>query len=283
MHLCKKKYGPRIEGVIKINKLSVQTEAMENILKQLKSDKEQAAEKKSLAALRQQMADSVDKIKKAQNISQKEIAKIYDELFHLSEKDMKKLKGMIESQKNREEQERLARIQEDLMRAQTQQKQEEAQKLIEEEKRKQKADIEARRKVEEDKQKKKDKERDKNRDKLEAKFRDEQEEEAKQAALLEQERRDHDLAMRLASLEGGEVEPVKSPKKMAIGKTKHDLSKWKYAELRDAINTSCDLELLESCREEFHRRLKVYHAWKSKNKKQKKSKNLKNYLRILTN
>merc|ERR1712203_1185083 len=48
---------------------------------------------------------------------------------------------------------------------------------------------------------------------------------------------------------------------------KHDLSKWKYAELRDTINTSCDIELLESCREEFHRRLKVYHAWKAKNKK----------------
>ena len=48
---------------------------------------------------------------------------------------------------------------------------------------------------------------------------------------------------------------------------KHDLSKWKYAELRDTINTSCDIELLEGCREEFHRRLKVYHAWKAKNKK----------------
>lgn len=35
--------------------------------------------------------------------------------------------------------------------------------------------------------------------------------------------------------------------------------------------TSClcptDIELLAACREEFHRRLKVYHAWKSKNKK----------------
>lgn len=29
------------------------------------------------------------------------------------------------------------------------------------------------------------------------------------------------------------------------GKQKHDLSKWKYSELRDAINTSCDIELLE--------------------------------------
>lgn len=26
---------------------------------------------------------------------------------------------------------------------------------------------------------------------------------------------------------------------------KYDLSKWKYSELRDAINTSCDIELLE--------------------------------------
>lgn len=28
-----------------------------------------------------------------------------------------------------------------------------------------------------------------------------------------------------------------------------------------------DVELLEACREEFHRRLKVYHEWKTKNKK----------------
>ena len=28
-----------------------------------------------------------------------------------------------------------------------------------------------------------------------------------------------------------------------------------------------DMELLEACRAEFHRRLKVYHAWKTRNKK----------------
>ncbi|XP_024146483.1 myosin VIa isoform X3 [Oryzias melastigma] len=55
--------------------------------------------------------------------------------------------------------------------------------------------------------------------------------------------------------------------KAAAGTKKYELSKWKYAELRDAINTSCDIELLAACREEFHRRLKVYHAWKAKNKK----------------
>ncbi|XP_028417295.1 unconventional myosin-VI-like [Dendronephthya gigantea] len=50
---------------------------------------------------------------------------------------------------------------------------------------------------------------------------------------------------------------------------KYDLSKWKYAELRDTINTSCDVELLEACKQEFRRRLKVYHQWKNKNKASK--------------
>ncbi|CAG0921150.1 unnamed protein product [Notodromas monacha] len=59
----------------------------------------------------------------------------------------------------------------------------------------------------------------------------------------------------------GAASPVKTDP------TKYDLTKWKYSDLRDAINTSCDVDLLEACREEFHRRLKVYHSWKAKNKK----------------
>merc|ERR1712192_53387 len=47
---------------------------------------------------------------------------------------------------------------------------------------------------------------------------------------------------------------------------KHNLAKWKYAELRELVNTSHDMELLETCRDEFHRRLKVYHAWKAQHK-----------------
>lgn len=31
----------------------------------------------------------------------------------------------------------------------------------------------------------------------------------------------------------------------AANKGKYDLSKWKYSELRDTINTSCDIDLLE--------------------------------------
>nr|XP_032801160.1 unconventional myosin-VI-like [Petromyzon marinus] len=47
---------------------------------------------------------------------------------------------------------------------------------------------------------------------------------------------------------------------------KHDLRSWKYAELRDTINTSCDLPLLESCRSELHRRLRTFHAWRARNR-----------------
>ncbi|XP_022685723.1 unconventional myosin-VI-like [Varroa jacobsoni] len=87
---------------------------------------------------------------------------------------------------------------------------------------------------------------------------------------LEQERRDRELAMRLAQESNSIVEDQSPPS--SIGSTgketaptgKYDLSKWKYSELRDVINTSCDLELLVACREEFYRRLKVYHAWKSR-------------------
>merc|ERR1711902_77401 len=93
---------------------------------------------------------------------------------------------------------------------------------------------------------------------------------------IEQERRDHELALRLARESKSGVDDLvltKSPSSLeavqqkSSRKQSYDLSNWKYAELRDTINTSCDIDLLEACREEFHRRLKVYHAWKSKNRK----------------
>jgi len=134
-----------------------------------------------------------------------------------------------------------------------------------------KIELEQRRKAEEEHHKQYEKADKQVKAQMEVKQKLEQEERLKQEQLLEQEKRDHDLAMRLApELGNGEVDPIKMPKtsSSAAANRKYDLSKWKYAELRDAINTSCDLELLEACREEFHRRLKVYHAWKSKNKKQ---------------
>ena len=115
-----------------------------------------------------------------------------------------------------------------------------------------------------------------------------------QRKRLEQEKLDHDLAMRLASeMDRKHLEqqfmlnmrssaqhpppannappPLQVSSDHLINGLRNiqlkpgqelDLSKWKYSELRDVINTSVDLFLLESCKKEFHRRLKVYHAWK---------------------
>jgi myosin-6 len=131
------------------------------------------------------------------------------------------------------------------------------------------------------------KEKDDANKKLQEKRSAEQKKEKEEADLLEQERRDQELAIRLAqdsanakdalAPDAVKAAPVRKAAAMefssktteAIHK-KHEISKWKYADLRDTINTSCDIELLEACREEFHRRLKVYHAWKLKNQKKTK-------------
>lgn len=132
-------------------------------------------------------------------------------------------------------------------------------------------EIEARRKAEEEIAKKNEKANLKMQAEQDAEMKAVAEELKRLERLHEQEKRDHDLAMRLAAETHAEVDPVSLAKRSDSVKSnnkKYDLSKWKYAELRDTINTSCDVELLEACREEFHRRLKVYHAWKSKNRKQ---------------
>uniref|UniRef100_A0A8C4I4Q6 Unconventional myosin-VI n=1 Tax=Dicentrarchus labrax TaxID=13489 RepID=A0A8C4I4Q6_DICLA len=108
------------------------------------------------------------------------------------------------------------------------------------------------------------------------KKRREEEEQRRKQEEEDRRLRDRELALRIAQSEAELIPeeftavalcPQVQASKAAAGAKKYELSKWKYAELRDAINTSCDIELLAACREEFHRRLKVYHAWKSKNKK----------------
>ncbi|XP_065567367.1 myosin heavy chain 95F-like isoform X2 [Artemia franciscana] len=95
---------------------------------------------------------------------------------------------------------------------------------------------------------------------------------------IQQEERDYEFARRLAQLNCGTVKVpvVFQPQKrsgmimtqqMQAENRKRDLSSWKYSELRDTINNSCDIALLEACKEEFSRRLKVYHTWKGNNSK----------------
>ncbi|NXY00743.1 MYO6 protein, partial [Pteruthius melanotis] len=220
------------------------------------------------------------------------------------------LSALQKKKQQEDEAERLRRIQEEMEKERKRREEEEQKRRKDEEERRMKSEIEAKRKQEEEERKKREEEEKRIQAEIEAQLAREREEETQHQAVLEQERRDHELAMRIAQSEAELISdeaqldlglrrlflyqyiwfmliyqfscreqmatemseilsrgPAVQATKAAAGTKKHDLSKWKYAELRDTINTSCDIELLAACREEFHRRLKVYHAWKSKNKK----------------
>ncbi|EGT39017.1 hypothetical protein CAEBREN_03457 [Caenorhabditis brenneri] len=97
----------------------------------------------------------------------------------------------------------------------------------------------------------------------------EAEEEQKRRDKEERDRLDAVVSARLASSDGvalvSQEASVAPPPAAAPKQSKYDLGNWKYADLRDAINTSNDMELLVACKEEFHRRLRIYNEWKSKN------------------
>ena len=69
-------------------------------------------------------------------------------------------------------------------------------------------------------------------------------EETRMAEMNERERRDYDLARRLALETGGEADlPHLQRTRRPVVNQKHDLSKHSYAQLRDLINTSCGKDL----------------------------------------
>lgn len=290
MWLCKKKHKHRIDGMVKVRSLKKRMERFNEVVNGLKEGKQEMAKQvKELAA-------SIDallaKIKATERITWKEIDKEYQKLVKRSEQ---LLSSMQKKKQEEEETERLKHIKEEMEKEKKTREKEEQRRKQEEEERKIKAEMELKRKKEEEDRKKREEEEKMLQAEIEIQLALEREEQVQHAAILEQERRDRELAMRIAQSEAelineeGQMDavlrsgsfsdlPISSASaramgpqvqatKAAAGVKKYDLSKWKYAELRDVINTSCDIELLAACREEFHRRLKVYHAWKSKNKK----------------
>ncbi|XP_072907833.1 unconventional myosin-VI isoform X2 [Hemitrygon akajei] len=286
MWLCKRKHKPRIDGVVKAKSLKQRVNRMTEVVKALKEGKSEM--NKQVQDLDSSIEAFVNKVKRTV-MRRDEIEKEYAGLVTRSEQ---LLVALQKKKQEEEETERLRVIQQEMEREQRRRAEEEQRRKQEEEDRRLKAEMEMKRKQEEEERKKQEEEERRLQAELEAQISAEREEETRKQALLEQERRDQELAMRIASSESELITDeipmdtgikrdemakemsdylARSPQvqatKAAAGTKKHDLSKWKYAELRDAINTSCDIELLEACREEFHRRLKVYHAWKSKNKK----------------
>uniref|UniRef100_A0A8I4A1W6 Unconventional myosin-VI n=1 Tax=Callithrix jacchus TaxID=9483 RepID=A0A8I4A1W6_CALJA len=286
MWLCKRRHKPRIDGLVKVGTLKKRLDKFNEVVSVLKDGKPEV--NKQIRDLEISIDALMAKIKSTM-MTREQIQKEYDALV----KSAEELLSALQKKKQQEEEaERLRRIQEEMEKERKRREEDEKRRRKEEEERRMKLEMEAKRKQEEEERKAE----------VEAQLARQREEESQQQAVLEQERRDRELALRIAQSEAELISdeaqadpalrrndgtrPKMTPEQMAkemseylsrgpavqatkaaAGTKKYDLSKWKYAELRDTINTSCDIELLAACREEFHRRLKVYHAWKSKNKK----------------
>lgn len=274
MWLCKRRHKPRIDGLVKVGTLKKRLHKFNEVVSALKDGKPEM--NKQVKDLEISIDALMAKIKSTMMIRE-QIQKEYDALVQSSEA---LLSALQKKKQQEEEAERLRRIQEEMEKERKRREEDEQRRRKEEEERRMKLEMEAKRKQEEEERKKREDDEKRIQAEVEAQLARQREEETQQQAVLEQERRDRELALRIARSEAELISdeaqadpaalrrgPAVQATKAAAGTKKHDLSKWKYAELRDTINTSCDIELLAACREEFHRRLKVYHAWKSKNKK----------------
>lgn len=273
MWLCKRRHKPRIDGLVKVGTLKKRLDKFNEVVSALKDGKPEV--NKQIKDLEISIDALMAKIKSTM-MTREQIQKEYDALVKSSEA---LLSALQKKKQQEEEAERLRRIQEEMEKERKRREEDEQRRRKEEEERRMKLEMEVKRKQEEEERKKREDDEKRIQAEVEEQLARQREEESQQQAVLEQERRDRELALRIAQSEAELISdeaqadlalrrgPAVQATKAAAGTKKHDLSKWKYAELRDTINTSCDIELLAACREEFHRRLKVYHAWKSKNKK----------------
>lgn len=273
MWLCKRRHKPRIDGLVKVGTLKKRLDKFNEVVSALKDGKPEV--NKQVKNLEISIDALMAKIKSTM-MTREQIQKEYDAVVKSSENLLSELQ---KKKQQEEEAERLRRIQEEMEKERKRREEDEQRRRKEEEERRMKLEMEAKRKQEEEERKKREDDEKRIQAEVEKQLARQREEESQQQAVLEQERRDRELALRIAQSEAELISdeaqadpalrrgPAVQATKAAAGTKKHDLSKWKYAELRDTINTSCDIELLAACREEFHRRLKVYHAWKSKNKK----------------
>ncbi|XP_076444553.1 unconventional myosin-VI-like [Babylonia areolata] len=270
-----RKFKPKYAMIQKVRSLQTQLTMMSQVVGQMKKDKDSASGQ--VKELEDALKAFMHRIRTT-NITWEEMSSTTNQLMTKMDTSLADLKKKLEQQKVAEEQERLRKIQEEMERERKRKEEEERKRKEEEEQRRLKAEMEAKRKKEEEARKKQEEADRKAAEALKAELAKQAKEQAQRQAQLEQEHRDRELALRLAMEDQNAVEDVSLPPPLPRSETvkamqqvaankKYELHKWKYAELRDAINTSCDLELLDACREEFHRRLKVYHSWKSKNKK----------------
>jgi myosin-6 len=252
MYLARKQHRPRIRALVNIRALSGQVAQIASMAGGLKSaDKE--AVLATVRGLDASIAQAVAKIKGGGGrISKAELDRLYQGLVDQIRAELAGVKAKIEKQKAAEEAAKMRQLQEEMERQRRAREAEAAEAQRLEQERRQRAEMEQRRRQEEERQRQAE---EGDRVTAESLQRELDTANARLAEQLEQERRDHELALRLAVETGGSVEELQlkrssmvTAQREAAAAKKYNLAKWKYAELRDTINTSCDIELLEACR-----------------------------------
>uniref|UniRef100_A0A672KID9 Unconventional myosin-VI n=1 Tax=Sinocyclocheilus grahami TaxID=75366 RepID=A0A672KID9_SINGR len=246
MWLCKRKHKPRIDGLVKACNLKKRIEKLNEVVSGLKEGKQEMS--KHMQELDSSISAHIFKIKNTV-MSRIDIDHEHQALVTRSQE---LLSVMQKKKQEEEEMERLRRIQEEMERE--------------------------RKRREEEEQKRKQEEEERHlifavcpcghvcQEEMELQLQEEREQEAARQTVLEQERRDRELALRIAQSEA-ELIPEETPVEAGLRRYLRASEPSKWHTFRYLPSTLCNIELLAACREEFHRRLKVYHAWKSKNKK----------------
>uniref|UniRef100_A0A336N3K1 CSON010499 protein n=1 Tax=Culicoides sonorensis TaxID=179676 RepID=A0A336N3K1_CULSO len=203
-YLVRKQHQPRYRGIVKIRQTKANVNKMEEIANQLKGDKD--ALMKCVYEIQQLIDGSITKIKSNPKITANQIKDLHDEISKKMDSEMNMLKQKLAQQKNAEEQERLRKIQQ-AMEAEQRAKQEEQRRIQqEEEDRKLKAEMEMRRKQEEAERLRLEEEDRKAALELQQQLEKEAQDDMRYRKQLEQERRDHELAMRLAEESNGQLD-----------------------------------------------------------------------------
>eukprot|EP00038_Savillea_parva_P000948 m.100167 g.100167 ORF g.100167 m.100167 type:complete len:1317 (+) comp10335_c1_seq6:64-4014(+) len=283
MYVYKNAYLHRIKGIKELKTITAEIEELRGTVAKLKKNQDQFYAKVNEVVNNLQIG--INKIKTNPGITREEIKVMRDYLDKMIKEQLEALMEEQRKQKLAEEAERLRKLKEEAERK----KREEEERKAREEQEKLAAEEAAKRRLNEESQARKDAEKmDKDMKETEASMaarmanmpkmtREQKQQAMMEKAELEQERRDQELAMQLAMQAGGldmlTEDSQQAQRKIARRKFRKDgapnLQKWEYAELKKTINETQDVELLEACKVEFQRRMKLYNEWKAKKAQQR--------------
>uniref|UniRef100_A0A914V882 Unconventional myosin-VI n=1 Tax=Plectus sambesii TaxID=2011161 RepID=A0A914V882_9BILA len=255
--IARRKHVPRLKAMKKVKSLLVRMNEIGASVTRLQEDSK-AKWSPKISEVHGGIDRLVGEIKATQRINVNDIEAKYRALLKQTEETLAALK----EQAAHDEKEQLRRVEEQMAKERDRLAAEERAKFDQEQAKIEKQKIEEKRRLEEDAFKRQ-----------EAVLKEQQrlfeEAETKRKQKEEQERLDGELAQRLVRERGGEMLENSPKTPVKVARDKYNLQDWRYADLRDVINTSNDMELLQACRMEFHRRLKVFQDWKTKNDQDK--------------